>query len=514
MAQAPRDENRIPTMLLESSSTAGLPIAAKGDETTGRLLVDTAAGSGDVVGPASSTDNAIVRFDSTTGKLIQNSVVTIADTTGNMAGVGTLNTHTIPAGTSTLAILTNKLSDFAATTSAELATVISDETGSGALVFANSPTLVTPALGTPSALVGTNITGTGASFTAGSVTGFTPASGSLTLSGADALTLTTTAATDVTLPTTGTLITNTVATLNSLASATALAWTSMTTGTDGEIPTFDASGNPAFVAVGTVGQILTSGGVGVAPTFQDASGGGVDVQTFTGSGTWTKPASGDRVFVQSWGGGGSGGHTDNVTNAGGGGGGDYNEAWYPIADLGATETVTIGAGGASKTSGFVTGDVGGTTTFGSFQTAFGGGGGGQVGGGGGGGNVAAGSTGTNTVAGAGGGLLGGAATGVSSNFGGGGGSINNSGGDSYNGGGGGGGNSSSTSAGGDSQFGGGGGGNSGGAGGTSVHGGDGGAGTTGSSNATAGAQPGGGGGGAETGDSGAGGAGQIIVTVF
>lgn len=39
------------------------------------------------------------------------------------------------------------------------------------------------------------------------VTGFTPASGSLTLAGADALTLTTTAATNVTLPTTGTLST-------------------------------------------------------------------------------------------------------------------------------------------------------------------------------------------------------------------------------------------------------------------------------------------------------------------
>jgi hypothetical protein len=37
------------------------------------------AGSGDVVGPASSTDNAITRFDSTTGKLIQNSSVTVAD---------------------------------------------------------------------------------------------------------------------------------------------------------------------------------------------------------------------------------------------------------------------------------------------------------------------------------------------------------------------------------------------------------------------------------------------------
>ena len=39
-------------------------------------------GSGDVVGPASATDNAIARFDTTTGKLIQNSAATIADTTG------------------------------------------------------------------------------------------------------------------------------------------------------------------------------------------------------------------------------------------------------------------------------------------------------------------------------------------------------------------------------------------------------------------------------------------------
>jgi hypothetical protein len=41
----------------------------------------------------------------------------------------------------------NKLGDFAATTSAELAGVISDETGNGALVFANTPTLVTPNIG-------------------------------------------------------------------------------------------------------------------------------------------------------------------------------------------------------------------------------------------------------------------------------------------------------------------------------------------------------------------------------
>lgn len=46
--------------------------------------------SGDVVGPSSATDNAISRFDGTTGKLVQNSVVTIGDT-GNVSGVGTLS---------------------------------------------------------------------------------------------------------------------------------------------------------------------------------------------------------------------------------------------------------------------------------------------------------------------------------------------------------------------------------------------------------------------------------------
>ena len=44
--------------------------------------------------------------------------------------------------------------------------MISDETGTGNLVFATSPTLVTPALGTPSAIVLTNATGTASNLTA------------------------------------------------------------------------------------------------------------------------------------------------------------------------------------------------------------------------------------------------------------------------------------------------------------------------------------------------------------
>lgn len=62
-------------------------------------------------------------------------------------------------GSNIVAINTLGLNQFASTTSAQLAGVISDETGSGSLVFSNSPTLVTPALGTPSALVLTNATG-------------------------------------------------------------------------------------------------------------------------------------------------------------------------------------------------------------------------------------------------------------------------------------------------------------------------------------------------------------------
>jgi hypothetical protein len=68
----------------------------------------------------------------------------------------TINSTTIPTS-KTLVVTTDKLSALAATTSAELAGVISDETGSGALVFANTPTLVTPVLGVATA---TSINGT------------------------------------------------------------------------------------------------------------------------------------------------------------------------------------------------------------------------------------------------------------------------------------------------------------------------------------------------------------------
>jgi hypothetical protein len=48
----------------------------------------------------------------------------------------------------------------------------------------------------------------------------------------------------------------------------------MASGTDGEILTYDASGNPTSVSVGTDGQVLTSTGVGSPPAFETAAAGG------------------------------------------------------------------------------------------------------------------------------------------------------------------------------------------------------------------------------------------------
>lgn len=57
--------------------------------TSGGTETEVGAGSGDLVGPATSTDEAVCRFDGTTGKLAQNSVVGISDT-GDVTGVTSL----------------------------------------------------------------------------------------------------------------------------------------------------------------------------------------------------------------------------------------------------------------------------------------------------------------------------------------------------------------------------------------------------------------------------------------
>lgn len=189
--------------------------------------------TGDVTGAASSTDNAVARFDGTTGKVIQNSAVTIADTTGDITG-GKYNGLTISSTTGTFTIAngktlavdntltftgtdsstvslgaggtvtytSNNLSAFSSTTSDQLRGVISDETGTGALVFATSPSLTTPTLGVASATsinkIAVTAPATGATLTLADGSTFIT-------SGAHSTTLTTSGTTALTLPTSGTV---------------------------------------------------------------------------------------------------------------------------------------------------------------------------------------------------------------------------------------------------------------------------------------------------------------------
>ena len=76
-----------------STTTFTLPAA---DGTNGQALTTNGSGTlafatlGNVVGPASSTDNAIARFDSTTGKLLQDSVGILSDA-GALSGLTTID---------------------------------------------------------------------------------------------------------------------------------------------------------------------------------------------------------------------------------------------------------------------------------------------------------------------------------------------------------------------------------------------------------------------------------------
>lgn len=73
--------------------------------------------------------------------------VTSVATTGPITGGPITGSGTIACGT--CGVTGSPLSQFSATSSAQLAGVVSDETGTGLLVFGTSPTFITPVLGTP-----------------------------------------------------------------------------------------------------------------------------------------------------------------------------------------------------------------------------------------------------------------------------------------------------------------------------------------------------------------------------
>jgi hypothetical protein len=66
----------------------------------------------------------------------------------------------------------------------------------------------------------------------------------------------------------------------------------MAPGTDGNLITYDASQNPAYVATGTAGQLLTSAGTGAPPTFTTVSSGGITLLSTVATTSGTSNATG------------------------------------------------------------------------------------------------------------------------------------------------------------------------------------------------------------------------------
>jgi hypothetical protein len=138
--------NRGGTGTATPSIVAGTNVTVSGTWPNQTINSTGGAGGGDVTGPASSTDNAVARFDSTTGKIIQNSGVVINDSGEVTVGVWKGTEVTVPYGGTGASTLTGVLKG----------------NGQSAISAATAGTdYVAPGgvLGTPSSGTATNLTG-------------------------------------------------------------------------------------------------------------------------------------------------------------------------------------------------------------------------------------------------------------------------------------------------------------------------------------------------------------------
>ena len=135
-----------------------LPVTSGGTGTTSTTFVNLAT---NVTGtlPVVNGGTGVTVSTGTGSVVLSTSPTLITPVLGTPTSATLTNATGLPISTGVSGLGANVATFLATPSSANLAAALTDETGSGANVFATSPTLVTPALGTPSSATLTNATG-------------------------------------------------------------------------------------------------------------------------------------------------------------------------------------------------------------------------------------------------------------------------------------------------------------------------------------------------------------------